>query len=130
MVNSASRGKDRPTLIITAQPVYEAYIATLEDKRRFTDSKMGDLGFKNVMFDEVPMIWDDDIESDDAANRYSAFILNARYLKFIVGKGRNFTATPFVRPNNQDAKSSQVLLHANMVMSNRARQGRLTNIIV
>lgn len=130
LVNSSSRGRDRPTLIITSQEVYEAYLATLEDKRRFTDGNMGDLGFKNVLFDEVPMVWDDDTPTDDTTSKYTAFILNARYLRFVIGRGRNFVSTPFMTPYNQESRSSKVLLYSNLVMSNRARQGRLTNIVV
>jgi hypothetical protein len=130
IVNSASRGKDRPTLIVTAQEVFEAYMATLEDKRRFTDGTLGDLGFKNVLFDDVPLVWDEDTPTDDTASDFTAFILNARYLRYVIGRGRNFTSSPFMTPANQDASVSKVLLYSNLVMSNRARQGRLTNITV
>jgi len=130
LVNKASRGKDRPTLIITSREVYEAYIATLEDRRRFTDGKLGDLGFDNVLFDGIPLVWDDDIETDDTTAEFSAFILNSNYIKFVIGKGRNFATSPFVTPGNQDARTSKVLLYANLVLNNRARHARLTNIVV
>jgi len=130
IVNTASRGNDRPTIIITARQVFEAHLATLSFQRRFNDSRLADLGFDNILFDGVPMIWDDDVPTDDTSSSYTAFVLNANYLRFVIGKGRNFVSSPFVSPANQEAKVNHVILYANIVTNNRARQGRLTNILV
>lgn len=130
LINKTARGKDRPTLLVTAQEVYEAYEATLEDKRRFTDGRLGDLGFVNILFDQIPMIWDPDVPTDDDATSYTLFALNSNYLKWVIGRGKNMVATPFMSPINQDARTSKVLLYSNVIVNNRARQGRMTNIKV
>jgi hypothetical protein len=44
----------------------------------------------------------------------------------VVGKGRNFKSTDFMRPQNQDAKSSLILLAANLVSSKSDVQGVIT----
>jgi hypothetical protein len=46
----------------------------------------------------------------------------------VVGKGKYFTNTPFMRPDDQDSKVSQVLLYCNLVTMNRNRLGRLDGI--
>lgn len=130
IANKASRGKDRPTLILTAREVFEAYMATLGDKKRFTNTTMADMGFENILFDNIPMVWDDDVPTDDSSTDFTAWVLNSNYLKFVIGEGRNMHSSEFQEPSNQAAMSSKTLFYANLVLNQRARQGRLTNITV
>jgi hypothetical protein len=122
--NSASRGNSRPKLILTTQEIYEQYEALLVANNDITrtDTKMGDAGFQNLLFKQVPLVFDEDVPTG------VMLFLNPEFMKFVVGKGRNFVTTPFMKPENQDAKVSQVLLYANLLMNNRARQGRLDDI--
>lgn len=130
IINRASNGSDRPTLLITDQAVYEAHLAALENNIRFTDTKLGDVGFDNVTFDRIPMVWDSDIPTDDDPTKHRIFVLNRNYLHFVIGKGRNFVMSPFVRPSNQEAKVAQVILYCNLTVSNRRMHGRLSQIVV
>lgn len=122
--NSASRGNAKPDLIITTQDVYEDYEALVlanNDITR-TNVKLGDAGFQNLEFKGVPMVFDEDCPTG------VMFFLNSQFLKFVAGKGRFFKNTPFQKPENQDAKVSQVLLYGNLLTMNRARLGRLDGI--
>ena len=125
LYNSCSIGNSSPTLIITKQVIYEAYEADAEGKKqRVTDTKMYDAGFQNLLFKGTPMIFDEDADAE------SVLMLNSEYLKFVIGKGRNFTTTPFVKPQNQDAKVSQVLFAGNLVTSKSDQHGRISDLTV
>lgn len=67
---------------------------------------------------------------DEQCNAGALYMLNSRYLKFTVDKETEFVSTDFIRPENQDAKTSQILLMANMTQSNSARQGVADGITV
>lgn len=123
MYNNVSRKNEKPDLILTTQDVYELYEAHAEgDKLRMTSTKVADMGFTNILFKDVPIVWDENVPSG------YAWFLNNDYLRFVVGKGKNFVHTPFVTPHNQDAKSSQVLLYCNITCANRKRQGLISNL--
>ncbi|MEM3145979.1 MAG: phage major capsid protein [Candidatus Nitrosotenuis sp.] len=122
LFNSASRGTEKPTLIITTQAIFEAYEKSLSPALRFSDPETADAGFMNLLFRGVPVVFDDDAPAGELR------MLNSEYLRLVIGKGRNFSVTPFVRPENQDAKVSQILFYGNLTCNNRARQGVLTGI--
>lgn len=124
MFTACSRGNSKPTLIITTDDLYNEYEANVEGSKLRTQSNaMADAGFINQEFKGVPMIFDEDCPSAEM------IFLNAEYIKLVVGKGRNFTSTPFVRPQNQDAKVSQTLWAGNLVTSKREMHGRITSFV-
>lgn len=127
MYNSCSRGKVKPTLIMSTQQVYEIYEALLVPNERFMDMRLGDLGFLNLMFKATPWVFDDDMPGSafGVSNNHELVMLNADFLKFVIGKGKNFVVTDFVRPENQDAKVSQTIMYGNLTCCNRQRQGRM-----
>jgi hypothetical protein len=121
MYNNVSIGKVRPDLILTTQDIVEQYEGLIEgDKMRVTDNAIADAGFRAVEFKGVPMVYDSDCPAG------YIYFLNAEFMKFVVGKGRNFKSTDFMRPQNQDAKSSLILLAANLVSSKSDVQGVIT----
>lgn len=137
MYNAVLRGSDRVGLILTTSDIAEAYEAYTEgDKYRVTDRRLADLGFDNISFKGVPIVWDDFMapgvtgypNAEDTDGR--VYFLNLNYLHFVVGEGKDFVTTPFQRPENQDARVANVLLYANMTISNRARQGVISELTV
>jgi hypothetical protein len=115
--------------------MYEAYEQSLQltssNYRVMIDQKMADAGFMNLLFKETPVVFDEDMpnaslvtNSDDHQMKF----LNADFMKFVVGRGKNFVVTDMQRPENQDAKVSQIILYGNLTINNRARQGAITNI--
>lgn len=124
MYNTVSIGNSKPSLMITNQDVFESYEAVIEgDKLRLTDTEMGDAGFQNLTFKSTPIIFDEDL----AAN--TTLFLNSDFMKFVIGKGRNFVNTPFVKPQNQDAKVAQVLFAGQLTLSKRDQHGRIINLL-
>lgn len=127
--NSVSRKSVRPRLIITDQYLYEAYEAKLVPNERFLDTRLGDAGFLNLTFKGVPIVFDQDMPYEDlATDEHQMAFLTTEFLSFVVGKGKDFVVSDFQRPDNQDAKIANVLLYAQLVCSNRGRQGRLTDL--
>lgn len=132
LYNSSSRGKVKPTLLVSTQAVYEAYEKTLVQNERFLDTKLGDAGFLNLMFKATPFVFDDDTPStsNGAGSIGDLIMINADFMRFVLGKGKNFVMTEFQKPENQDAQVAQLLIYGNLTTNNRQRQGRLTGILV
>lgn len=114
--NLASRGNEHPDIIVTHRTEYEEYEKLLVVNERFVDQKTADAGFENLKFKGAVMGF------DEQAPDGSMWLLNSDYIEFVVDKETDLITTPFVRPENQDAKTSQILLMANLVISNAARQ--------
>jgi hypothetical protein len=118
--NTVSVGNDQPNMILTTQTLYEKYESLLQPQLRFTDSKTADAGFLNLLFKGAPVLFDKYVSTGDV------YFLNTKYLR-LVGHNENwFKPTPFVRPNNQDARFAQIVCYGELTISNRARQGVLT----
>jgi hypothetical protein len=120
MYNTVAVGNDQPNMILTSQKQYEKYEALLQSNLRFTDTKTADAGFINLLFKGAPMVFDKYVADTDM------YFLNTKYLR-LVGHSENwFKPTPFVRPNNQDARYAQIVCYGELTISNRARQGVFT----
>jgi hypothetical protein len=121
--NSASKGNQHPDLILTTQAAFEFYEKVLAANERFTDTTSGDAGFQNLKFKASVMMYDAYCTSG-----YMYFV-NSEFMDWWVDTETDFVNTPFVRPSNQDAKVSQILLYCQLALSNRARQGVMTAIV-
>ncbi len=120
---SASRGKDTPDLGFTTQTVYELYENALGSSVRIIDQKFADAGFAdNLKFKNMTLFYDPDATSG------AMYFLNTKYIKFAIGKGKNFEMLPPVRPTDQEVYVSTVIVYCNIIMSNRRRQARLDGI--
>lgn len=121
MYNTCAVGNDRPNVILTSQTLYEKYESLLQPALRYADTKTADAGFQNLMFKGAPVTYDDYVNSDDM------WFLNTKYLRLVGHKDVWFKPTPFVRPPNQNARYAQILCQGELTVSNRKRQGLLTN---
>jgi hypothetical protein len=120
MYNTVSIGDDQPNLILTTQLLFEAYEDSLVDQIRYTNTQMGDAGFQNLMFKGCPITYD----ADQVAHLMD--FLNTRYLRLVGHSDTWFRNTPFIRPNNRDARTAQILCYGQLTISKRSAQGRLT----
>lgn len=121
--NSTVRGSDHVDIIITTQTVFEYYEALLVQNERFTQKETGDGGFQQLLFKGATIFY------DTYCTAGYMYFLNSKYIEWVVDKQTDLMTTEFIRPANQDAKVAQILLYANLTLSNRARQGVLTGII-
>jgi len=125
LYNSCSRGNEHPDFGVTTQAVFEAFEASQVSNQRFVDSRIADSHFELLKFKGMILGYDEQCTSAAADPLY---MLNSSYLAFVVDKETDLITTDFVRPENQDAKVCQILLMANMVASNCARQGVMDGI--
>lgn len=131
LVNAGMGGADRPDIIVTTQGLHEFWetkvLQPIENyNRTFTNEDMARAGFVNFVFKGTPVVWDRDMLPNTSGSQGRGSVaLNLEYLKFVMGEGYDFTFTDPIRPDNQDAESIQCLLYANLIISNRRRQGRV-----
>jgi hypothetical protein len=118
--NTCSVGADQINLIITTQALFEKYESLVQPQLRFTDTKMADGGFQNLLFKGAPLTYDSYCQSG------VVYFLNGRYLRLVGHKDQWFEATPFVKPRDQDAKYAQILAYGELTCMNRSRLGKLT----
>jgi hypothetical protein len=118
--NSVSVGNDHPDVILTTQTLFEKYESLLQPQLRYTDTKTADAGFQNLLFKSAPIMY------DVHAPAGTMFFLNSKYIKLVGHSDKWFKQTDFVRPENQDARFALIMCYGNLVISNRAKQGKLT----
>ena len=126
-------GGGSPDLILCDQLGYESYEAGLDSRSRIVNESKGpvSVGFESVRFKGADIIWDEFCPDLDTGVAYDSaswatstfFLLNTDFIEFVIDSQTDFAATPFMRPENQDAKVSQILLAGNMTCSNRRKQG-------
>lgn len=129
--NTASvGGKDTPDLIVTTQARYESYEALLTNFNGnvsfYTPSadqkKLGDAGFQSLGFKGRPMVW------DELCPTNTVYFLNTKHMKLVVHSEANFKTTPFVKPENQDAKVAQILFMGNLTCDRRKSFAKMYNV--
>ncbi len=125
LYNKCSRGNEHPDFGVTTQAVFENFENCQVNNQRFVDSRIADSNFELLKFKGMILGYDEQCTSAAADALY---MLNSSYLAFVVDKETDLITTDFVRPENQDAKVCQILLMANMVASNCARQGVMDGI--
>lgn len=111
-----------PDFIITTQSVLEAYEAALQPQQRFTDEKMANAGFQTLRYKAAPITFGSNVPSGQL------YMLRSDNLWLCTHSDANFKTTQFVKPANQDARTAQILLQAEMITDNRRKLGRLTGI--
>jgi len=135
LYNLATKGPGgRPDLHLTDQFVFELYVAALRSQNRFTDYNKADIPFENVAFHGKPVTWDEfvpdakngTIASIPVASSGTWYMLNTQY--FHIKHFVDFEPTPFLKPENQDAKTAQIMWHGGTGVSNRRKQGVIGGI--
>jgi len=121
--NKCKNGTDKPTLSVTTDSIWAGIEANLiEANKRYTDKQLANLGFENITFRGVPIV------ADDYCPDGNFYFFNENYLRFYVFPGMNFKYIPAQYPTNQDIKVSHIRWYGNLICTNLARQGLITNI--
>ena len=133
--NLCSKGPGgSPDLHLTDQFSYELYEAALAASHRNPSYQTADIPFANVDFFGKPVVWDEftpDVQGGSATQSSSSgtwWMLNSKFWGLKVHSETNFAPTPFVTPENQDAKTSHLLWLGAMGCSNRRKQGVMGGI--
>lgn len=115
--NTCSKGISTPNIVITTYKAYETYEDQNAGKQRLMDRQLMDVGFENLKFKGATIMPNENCITDNM------YFLNTRYLRIKIHRRRNFVMTPFVKPHDQDAKVSQVMVAGNMTTNNSRFQG-------
>jgi len=123
---NTSKGNDRCDIGIMGSAVYLGLegllVKTINFVPQLKNVKAADIGYDNYRVKGCTIMYDENVASDDA------YFLNTKYIQLVTGAGKDFVNTPFIKPDNGDYKTSQILWYGNLVCSNRARQGVLHTI--
>tara|TARA_R110000803_G_scaffold23928_2_gene58256 strand:+ start:1550 stop:2614 length:1065 start_codon:yes stop_codon:yes gene_type:complete len=148
---TSDAGPDVVDAIFTNAFGFGLYESSLTPQVRYTDTKKANLGFQNLMFKNVPMMWDfqcsggtEGTVSDTSASFYG---LNSKYVGLKLHADRNFSQSPFTdnlsgslgapasgagigsaSGNALDARVSFITTFGNHVTRNRRRLFKLLNV--
>lgn len=128
--NNAGKGPGGyPDLTLADQASYELYNAALAAAHQNPSYQSADIPFENVAFYGKPMTWDEfvpDVQGGSVTQSTTSgtmWMLNTKFWGVKVHAGTNFSTGPFMKPENQDAKTAQILWLGAVGMSNRRKQG-------
>jgi hypothetical protein len=122
LYNNVSVGNDHPTLLLTTQNVYEMYEDSLSNILRIADNKYGDAGFEALGFKGGAITFSPSCPTG------LVYELNERYLEMIIETDADFAMTDWKPIPNQLDRVAQVVVQADIVVSNRRMQGVLTGV--
>jgi len=133
--NQLSFGGTRPDFIISDINSHGFYHERESVLKRFTmdDTKLVDAGFGRLNFLGAPILFDRDINVPDSAgdtstNTGAMYFINTRYMHLAVRRNRDFYATPFVKPADQEAVVAQIVFKGNLIQTGRRYHGLLHHI--
>ncbi len=128
------RGADRPDLIMADSTVWQAYVASLQNGQRFSNTNTGDAGFTSIKFMDADVVLDGGIYNGNflgaggagGAPGGTAFFLNTNYIHWRPHAQRNMVPlSPNKRVSvNQDAEVQILAFAGNLTCSGRMFQGR------
>lgn len=118
------RGNEVPTVCIVTQSMWQnlhhALTSTIQYNLPTPNTMSGDLGFQHIYFQGIPVMFGSNVPAN------SGFMLNLKYLKFLVHRDRDMVFRDFISPTDQDALVGRLYWAGNLVASNLARQGVFT----
>lgn len=115
------RGTEHPDLVLTDAEIYSTYESGLQENQRYTDAKLGALGFETLKYKQAALVFD-----GAATGLVGGYMLNTKYLKFEIYSGRNFEMLdlPDQSPD-MDAVTRHLAFMGALTLSNRSMQGRI-----
>lgn len=114
--------EDIPTLYITTDAIKDTYTGLLQPQQRYTDDQLANAGFRNLLFENAPVI------SDQKCTSGYMYALNENYLDFKTHKDFNFNRPEWMRPTNEYKFTTQILWVGNLVCTRRKAHGLHTNL--
>jgi len=141
---TSDNGSDQVDIIITDPATYAFYESTLTPQVRYTDTDKANLGFRNLLFENVPMMWDGECPAG------TVYGINSEYLGLAIHKDRNFKQSPFsnnlsgsvsapvsgvpggapgvTSANAIDARVAFITTYGNLTVRNRSKHFKLTTV--
>lgn len=132
MYGGVSSGGRKPSLIISGQDQYNRFWALNQTLQRYPagagDEQLAQAGFSNLLFNGTPWVVDSHTNAGINSTNTSIYFLNEDYINFAVSPRADFYLEDFQAPVNQDAMVAKLLWAGNVVFSNCARQGVMTDV--
>jgi len=142
---TSDSGPDCVDAIFTNAFGFQMYEQSLTPQVRYTDTSKANLGFKNLMFKDTPIMWDRQCsggtEGAEATDSASFYGLNSKYIGLKLHKDRNFKQSSFTEnlagtaaaggagvAQGLDARISFITTFGNHVTRNRRRLFKLTGV--
>jgi hypothetical protein len=117
------RGTDKPDLIVSSQDIYAAYEEALQDNQRYMSSDKASAGFEVLKYKTADVIFDDNANFSTTAE--VAYFINTDYLYLVQHSEAKWSQDDEKKPVNQHAVVIPMYWMGNLVLTNRALQGRL-----
>ncbi len=118
-----------PDINLVDQATEEVYVAALRNQNRYTDTTRADIPFTNIAFYGQPVVWDEFMPNwagtttTQSTTQGTWLMLNSKFIHLKYDAETNFITTPFIRPENQDAKTAQILWMGTLGVNNRRKHG-------
>lgn len=135
LIQTCTFGSMRPNVILAGSVAYRALQRSLVSQARYNDMKRSDAlvsaGMEHIMFDNVPVVWEPQIDVQRSANSLSNSAFYALNLDNLTLKGmkfRWFKATDFREPTNQDSQIAHYITRCQFVAANRRTHGVMFNV--
>ena len=112
----------KPDILVTTPTVHAFYEGSLIPQQRYESNSTGNASFKELMFKNAQVIFDNNCTSG------VMYFLDSRHLNLMVSSGNNMKMTEWVKPANQTARVAQLLTACELTTNNRRRLGKLTGI--
>lgn len=136
---TVSKGGRHPTLIASRVEQYNRFIALFNNSSTAApqvfphmagghDEMLLSAGFTNVLFNNVPWVIDPHVFDGPSTSNSAIVFLNEDFLNLCVSPRADFFMLDFQEAINQSAMVSRIEWAGNLVLSNCATQGKLSNI--
>ena len=116
LLNIEKQGQ-RPTIAFSGTDAFTDIMGAAQELQRITQPTVGAIGFQEVQFCGIPVIYDSQAPVD------STYLLNHEFVNWNILKGCDFKATDFVRPANQTAHTCLVYWIGQLTTSKRNSLG-------
>ena len=128
LYNHCSKGSGgSPDIVLMDQVTYETYENALDDKVRYSNTAMADIGFDTIKLRHATCVWDEVVPDLDNGTTDitvgTAFMLNSNFYKLIIDSETDIVTTPFVIPENQTVQTAKILFMGNTSVSNLRKHG-------
>jgi len=121
-ISACKINNERPTLIVMTDDLFDILCDIMDEKQRFMDPKLADLGFESLKIQGVTVV------PDSMAPDYSCYFINEDYLQLVEHETRNISLSEFVKPADRDGKVAQIFWMGNLVTSSSRHQGSYSDI--
>ena len=123
-----------PNLHVVDEDTYALYEGALAAAHQNPSYQKADIPFDNIAFYGKPVTADEyvpDVQGGSETQSTSSgtwWMLNTQFFGFKVDTETDFAPSPFVKPENQDAKVAHILWFGGFGCSNRRKQGVMGGI--